>query len=154
MKRVLYLAGIAGILTSACTASTPPETARLMNSYCPSEPTEWPAERTFELAEDGPPGMLSPRQALQRAKQAAAEYLLRFRSASFRFDQCHTLPQTLVDKSEPTPRPAWEVNMRGSFESDGVCTAGWLIILDARTGDTYLSGESGLNREADCSTAG
>ena len=150
MKRVLYFAGVAAVLTSACTAPSPPDTDRLMNSFCPREPTEWPAKQTFELADEGPPGMLSPRQALERAKQAAERYLLRFESASFKFEQCHTLPQTGVDMREPVPRPVWEVDMRGTFEGDYYCSTGWLVIFDARTGDDYGQQESGVNLKEDC----
>ena len=152
MKRLLYLAASAAILTSACTTVTPLDKTSLTSVLCSSER---PEPRTYMPGEDGPSGLLSPSQALERAKKAAEEQLLEFESATLRFDPCHTWPQILVDVSEPTITPVWIVNMRGTFEVfDDDCIVAWQIILDARTGDDYQSGEGNPYRRTDCSPAG
>lgn len=148
---MVTLLGIAAMLTSACTAFTPPDKTQLTSTLCSDER---PRPRKYTPEEAGPSGLLSPGQAVERAKQAAEEELLEFEGASLRFDPCDTGVQTLVDMTEPTPHPVWKVSMWGSFEHDGICEAGWRITLDARTGhDLEARVLSRIKGEADCSTA-
>jgi hypothetical protein len=140
------------VLASGCTAFSPPDKAQLLRDLCFGDAKERPTVLTFKPGEDGPPGALSTDQALQKAKEAAEKQLLRFRSANLKFDPCHTFPQVGTDTRPPMIRPVWRVNMRGSFEVfNDICIAGWQIILDARTGEDYQSGESKPYRETDCS---
>jgi hypothetical protein len=156
MKQVLYVAAgtVLAIVASACSPSSPPETAdtRAKSATEHRRRMKMPTVQMphFKSAEDVPPGVLSRRQALQRAMKATRKFRLQLRSSTPLFGYHRTANKKEAENSPP-PTPVWKIKMRGAFKYAGDCTADWQIVVHGRTGQVYESSTSGIKGRANCS---